>query len=64
MKVNDTGFIISAEKNPITGDCFWNAQVLKIDGEKIFVRLEDGLEGWMNKSEFMPLYMRNSHESN
>lgn len=64
MKVNDTGFIISAQKNPRTNDCFWQAQVLKVEGEKAFLRLEDGREGWMNKTEFTPLYMRSNYETN
>ena len=64
MKVNDTGFIVSAQINPRTNDCFWQAQVLEIGSKKVYLQLEDGREVWINKTEFTPLYMRNNHETN
>jgi hypothetical protein len=59
MKVGDTGFIVSGE-NPATGDCFWQAMIVKIDDAKklIYVRLENNYQGWVKKSDFTPRYIK------
>ena len=60
MTIGDTGIVTLGDKNPATNDCFWQAQLLKIDNAKkeVYVCLEDSRQGWVRKCDFTPMYMR------
>ncbi len=64
MKAGDTGVIVSGI-NPATGDCFWQAKIVKIDDAKnlIYVLLENNYQGWVKKSDFTPRYIKNAPDS-
>lgn len=63
MKVGDKGFITGGI-NPATGDCFWKAEILEVVGTtRIYIRLQDGTEGWTQPENFTPMYMKDAPES-
>ena len=58
MKVGDTGTVILGGKSPSTNDCFWRAQILDMaDDGRLLVHLESGDRGWIEPSNFKPMYM-------
>jgi hypothetical protein len=62
MKVGYTG-IVNGGTNPATGDCCWQALILKIGIENsIYIQLEDGTEKWICVDSFTPKYIRMNHE--
>jgi hypothetical protein len=51
-----TGIVIIGEQNPVSKDCFWQAEVVDDQGDVLVIELEDGRRGEVKRAEFTPRY--------